>query len=128
MVADEEDSDSQPSSMSSAMFSITADIQYTNTKMSGVVVVKRGPVVEAEKPLSTQLRLMTLGEGSPYETLHDYVAGAVAPYFKSFVRDSGKADREGKKKNIFFREIEVDKSQTVPNRNIFTNFMSLEFL
>ena len=97
MVADEEDGDSQPSSMSSAMFSITADIQYTNTKMSGVVVVKRGPVVEAEKPLSTQLRLMTLGEGSPYETLHDYVAGAVAPYFKSFVRDSGKADREGDK-------------------------------
>jgi len=40
---------------------------------------------------------MTLGEGSPYETLHDYVAGAVAPYFKSFVRDSGKADREGDK-------------------------------
>ena len=60
-------------------------------------MVKRGPVVEAEKALSTQLRLMTLGEGSPYETLHDYVAGAVAPYFKSFVRDSGKADREGDK-------------------------------
>ena len=35
--------------------------------------------------------------GSPYETLHDYVSGAVAPYFKSFVRESGKADREGDK-------------------------------
>ena len=112
MVADEEDSDSQPSSMSSAMFSITADIQYTNTKMSGVVVVKRGPVVEAEKPLSTQLRLMTLGEGSPYETLHDYVAGAVAPYFKSFVRDSGKADREGKKNFVKSKLIKVKQYRT----------------
>ena len=27
-----------------------------------------------------------------------------------------------------FRQIEVDKSQTVPNRNIFTNFMSFELL
>jgi dynein heavy chain 1 len=65
--------------------------------MSGVVCVKRGPIIEAEKPLSFQLRLMTLSEGSPYETLHDYVSGAVAPYFKSFVRESGKADREGDK-------------------------------
>ena len=65
--------------------------------MSGVVCVKRGTIVEAEKPLSSQLRLMTLSEGSPYETLHDYVSSAVAPYFKSFVRESGKADREGDK-------------------------------
>ena len=40
--------------------------------------------------------MLTLGEGSPYEQLHDYVSAAVAPYFKSFVRESGKADREGK--------------------------------
>ena len=59
--------------------------------------MKRGPIVEAEKALSLQLRLMTLSEGSPYETLHDYVSSAVAPYFKSFVRESGKADREGDK-------------------------------
>ena len=65
--------------------------------MSGVVCVKRGPIVEAEKALSAQLRLMTLSEESPYETLHDYVSSAVAPYFKSFVRESGKADREGDK-------------------------------
>jgi dynein heavy chain 1 len=50
--------------------------------MSGVVCVKRGPVVEAEKSLNTQLRMITLSEGSPYETLHDYIASAVAPYFK----------------------------------------------
>ena len=40
-----------------------------------------------------QMRVMTLSEGSPYETLHSYVSAAVAPYFKSFVRESGKADR-----------------------------------
>ncbi len=94
---DEDNVDAAPASVMEAFFTISADIHYTSPKMTGVIVVKRGQVVEAEKPLSFQLRLMTLSEGSPYETLHDYVAGAVAPYFKSFVRESGKADREGDK-------------------------------
>ena len=41
--------------------------------------------------------MISLGEGSPYETLHSYVSAAMAPYFKSFVRESGKADRGGDK-------------------------------
>ena len=46
---------------------------------------KRGAVVEAEKPLNSQLRIMTLSEGSPYETLHDYVAAAVSCSAPSFI-------------------------------------------
>ena len=41
--------------------------------------------------------MISLGEGSPYETLHSYVSAAMAPYFKSFVRESGKADRDDDK-------------------------------
>ena len=59
-------------------YSIFTDVHYSTGKMSGLVVVKRGAVVEAEKPLNSQLRIMTLSEGSPYETLHDYVAAAVS--------------------------------------------------
>ena len=59
-------------------YSIFTDVHYSTGKMSGLVVVKRGQVVEAEKPLNSQLRIMTLSEGSPYETLHDYVAAAVS--------------------------------------------------
>jgi len=58
-----------------------------------VVIIKRGPVVEADKTFSAQLRLMNLSDGSPYETLHSFVSNAVAPYFKSFLRVTGKADR-----------------------------------
>ena len=58
-----------------------------------VVIIKRGPVVEADKTFSAQLRLMNLSDGSPYETLHSLVSNAVAPYFKSFLRVTGKADR-----------------------------------
>ena len=55
--------------------------------------MKKTPVVEAEKNLSSQVRLMTISEGSPYETLHSIISNAVAPYFKSYIRASGKADR-----------------------------------
>lgn len=44
--AEEDDNDSAPSSMSTAFFNVSADVQYSNHKMSGVVCVKRGPVVE----------------------------------------------------------------------------------
>ena len=49
--------------------------------------------MEADKSFTSQLRLMSLSDGSPYETLHAYVSNAVAPYFKSFVRATGKAVR-----------------------------------
>lgn len=50
-------------------------------------------MVEADKSFNSQLRLMVLNDGSAYETLHAYVANAVAPFFKSFVRVTGKVDR-----------------------------------
>lgn len=53
--------------------------------------------VEADKPLSAQLVLVDLPEGSPYENLHAIVTNAVSPFFKSFIRSTGKADRDGDK-------------------------------
>ena len=58
-----------------------------------LVFIKRGPVVEADKSFSSQLQIMNLGDGSPYETLHSYVSNAVSPYFKSYIRETGKAER-----------------------------------
>ena len=57
------------------------------------LVIKRGTVVEADKSFTSQLRLMNLSDGSPYETLHSFVSNAVAPYFKSYIRTTGKAIR-----------------------------------
>ena len=60
-------------------------------------MLEEGPVIEGEKSIASQLRVTSLSEGSAYETLHCYVSAAKAPYFKSFVRESGKADRDGDK-------------------------------
>ena len=66
---------------------------YLNQIVHSLAIIKRGPVVEADKNFTTQLRLMSLSEGSPYETLHSYISNAVAPFFKSYIRTTGKADR-----------------------------------
>ncbi|XP_075218237.1 dynein heavy chain, cytoplasmic-like [Lycorma delicatula] len=61
--------------------------------MTSVVFVKRSSVVEADKSMQSQLRVMNFSEGSPYETLHSFVSKSIAPYFKSYVKESGRADR-----------------------------------
>lgn len=54
-------------------------------------------VLEADKAFPSQLRVMNLNDSSPYETLHSYISSAVAPYFKSYVRETGRAERDGDK-------------------------------
>lgn len=76
---------------------ITPEVLYINNKMNSLCLMKRGQLLEADKSCSSQIRLMSLSEGSPYETLHAYVSNAMAPFFKSYVRATGKADRDGDK-------------------------------
>ena len=85
---DEEDSERER-----AIYTIDLDVHYSAPKLCSVAFIKRGAIVEADKKIASQVRVLNLSEGSPYETLHAYISNAVAPYFKSFVRKSGKADR-----------------------------------
>ena len=63
-----------------------------------IVCIKRGAVLEADKQIVSQIQLVNFSEGSPYETLHSFVSGAMAPYFKSYIKESGRADtRDGDK-------------------------------
>jgi dynein heavy chain 1 len=76
-----------------AVYSINLDVHYEGPKLASIAFIKRGAIVEADKKIALQIRVFNLNEGSPYETLHSYISNAVSPYFKSFVRRSGKADR-----------------------------------
>ncbi|CAG0905929.1 unnamed protein product, partial [Cyprideis torosa] len=62
-----------------------------------MVLVKLSSVLEADKSIVSQVQILSLAEGSPYETLHSFVASAIGPYFKSYVRETGKAERDGDK-------------------------------
>ena len=69
------------------------EVYYSNSKITSLVVIKRGSIIEADKSIRAQVRLMNFSDGSPYETLHSYISKTVAPYFKSYVKESGRADR-----------------------------------
>lgn len=66
---------------------------FTFFLLCSLALIKRTGVIDADKPISTQVRVLTLSEDSPYETLHSFISNAVAPFFKSYIRESGKADR-----------------------------------
>ncbi|KAK7789348.1 hypothetical protein R5R35_002380 [Gryllus longicercus] len=76
---------------------VSNEVHFTSPKMMSVVCVKRGPVVEADKSLHSQVRFITFSEGSAYETLHAFISKTMVPYFKSYVKESGRADRDGDK-------------------------------
>ncbi|XP_023932000.1 cytoplasmic dynein 1 heavy chain 1-like, partial [Lingula anatina] len=78
-------------------YDIASDVHFTSARMASVVIIKRGTIIEADKSIASQIRLMSLSDGSAYETLHSFVANAVAPFFKSFVKESGKGERDGDK-------------------------------
>ncbi|RUS77140.1 hypothetical protein EGW08_015096 [Elysia chlorotica] len=78
-------------------YSIATDVHFGSSKMASVVFIKRGPHLEGDKGLASQLRIMNFSEGSPYETLHAYISNAVGPYFKSYIKETGKAERDGDK-------------------------------
>lgn len=76
----------------SVTYYISNDVQFTSSRMASLAVIKRGPVVEADKTVHSQLRLINFSEGSPYETLHAFISKSLAPYFKSYVKESGRGD------------------------------------
>ena len=96
-IREEEEDGSPVDEKELVMYQITSTVHYNQGKMSSLVCLKKGPVIEGEKSINSQLRIISLSEGNAYETLHSYVSAAMAPYFKSFVRESGKADRDGDK-------------------------------
>ncbi|XP_070577189.1 cytoplasmic dynein 1 heavy chain 1-like [Ptychodera flava] len=78
-------------------YTLSLDVHFTNAKFNSVALIKRAPMIDADKSISSQLQVITLSEGSPYESLHAHISSAVAPFFKSYIRASGKADRDGDK-------------------------------
>lgn len=78
-------------------YQISNDVYFTNSRMASLACIKRGAVIEADKSIHSQLRLINFSDGSPYETLHAFISKSLAPYFKSYVKESGRADRDGDK-------------------------------
>lgn len=84
---------SASSTIPNGMYALSTEVHYINPKMLSLVVLKRGQLIESDKKFHTQLRIINLVDSSPYETLHAYISHVIGPYFKSYVRESGKNER-----------------------------------
>ena len=92
----EEDNGEGEDEKENVIYFVSNEIHFTSPKMSSLVLIKRGTLVEADKAIHPQLRIVTLSDGPAYETLHA-ISKTMAPYFKSYVKESGRADRDGDK-------------------------------
>ncbi len=72
-------------------YSVGVEVKFTSVRAAGVILTKRGNYIESDKPLGAQIRTVVMNDGSPYETLHAYISMAVAPYFKSYLHETGRA-------------------------------------
>jgi hypothetical protein len=77
-----------------AVYELNTQVSFRSQKSScPVVLIKRGHVIEAEKSIAEQVRITSISDGNPYETLLSYMVGTITPYFKSYVRETGRGDR-----------------------------------
>ena len=76
-------------------FSVTNQIEYHSPRLASVALLKKGSVIGAEKPVASQVHVVTFAAGAPYEVLHTYVHNAVLPYFNSAVTAQRQTDKLG---------------------------------
>ncbi|CAL4060939.1 unnamed protein product, partial [Meganyctiphanes norvegica] len=73
------------------------EISFTTLKMNCLLVMKLTPTIESDKGIAQQVRCMSLNQGTPYEILHALVSQALAPVFRSTIKEKGQLDRDGDK-------------------------------
>ena len=81
----EEEGDAASSTFSPT-YEVRLGLNYRPTRSIGVAFLKHAAVLEADKSIRAQLRVINFTEDSPFETLHSYmyICDAVTPYFTSF--------------------------------------------
>lgn len=75
------------------VYSIVDEVVFGNPKITSIVLIKKTSHIEADKSIYNQICEMILNDSNPYGTLHSYISSAVAPYFKSYVKETRRAER-----------------------------------
>lgn len=74
-----------------ATYELRLGLKYRPARTVGVALIKRGAILEADKSVRAQLRVISVTDDSPFETLHSYVRDAVTPFFSSYVQTARKS-------------------------------------
>eukprot|EP01114_Cavostelium_apophysatum_P023031 TRINITY_DN854_c0_g1_i2.p1 TRINITY_DN854_c0_g1~~TRINITY_DN854_c0_g1_i2.p1 ORF type:complete len:4577 (-),score=1545.65 TRINITY_DN854_c0_g1_i2:38-13768(-) len=79
-------------------FAVQLEVSYGGDTIGSLAVIKRNPegvLEDSGKTVASQVQLIVLGEGSPFETLHNYVHNGFAPFFRSFLKTTQQSDSLG---------------------------------
>jgi len=77
------------------VFAVSLEVGSLSSKYSSVAFVKRSAHLVADKDLSSQLRVITLSEGQPFETLHSFVQHVIKAYLTAAVGAQKSGDKIG---------------------------------
>lgn len=78
------------------VYSIHDEVVFVNPKITSIALIKKSSHIEADKLIYNQIYAMILNNSNPYGTLHNYISGVVSPYFKSYVKETRRAERLNK--------------------------------
>ena len=73
--------------VSTTKYEILLGVHYQTQRCTGVVFIKRSAIIEADRLIQSQLRIINIlqSDDSPFETLHAYIQDAVSPLFTSYM-------------------------------------------
>ena len=89
--------ESEVATTSEYFYGLQLSVQFISEKETSVAFIKRGIVIEADKKISNQVHVLNMVSSTPFDMLHSCISNAVSPFFKTYVKKSGKSDREGDK-------------------------------
>ncbi|KAJ1982313.1 dynein heavy chain [Dimargaris xerosporica] len=96
------DGDAMDQASSSIMYLLSHDVSYRPNHIASLALIKRGPVLDAGRPIALQVQVMNLPgpaahrllnsatpdvtavATNPYEALHAYIHHAVSPFFNAY--------------------------------------------
>eukprot|EP01116_Phalansterium_solitarium_P005286 TRINITY_DN1679_c0_g1_i1.p1 TRINITY_DN1679_c0_g1~~TRINITY_DN1679_c0_g1_i1.p1 ORF type:complete len:4594 (-),score=1709.56 TRINITY_DN1679_c0_g1_i1:318-14099(-) len=82
-----------------AVFSFILEVAFSPESVKGFALIKKHPegiLENSTKTVSSQVHLMNLGEGSPFELLHNYVHNSFTPFVLSYLKKTQKEDTDDK--------------------------------
>eukprot|EP01156_Anaeramoeba_ignava_P005921 Anaeramoba_ignava/a347318_420.p1 GENE.a347318_420~~a347318_420.p1 ORF type:complete len:2859 (+),score=994.33 a347318_420:263-8839(+) len=65
-------------------FHLELEVSYTNENSSSIAFIKRTGLIKEDASLSSQIHVVNIGEGSPFEIIHSLIHNTVSPFFTSF--------------------------------------------
>ena len=65
------------------------EVAFGGEKTTSVALLKKNPegvLEDSSKTVSSQVQIINIGEGNPFDTLHNYIHNSFAPFFRSWLK------------------------------------------